>query len=565
MDMRPAPDPVPPLDPATVLSSIGEAVYDWAVPSDDLTWTSGVTRLLHRVDPCALASGACYDRGISPRSGAGRAAHILGSRQIDDGMGVAYALRYALRTADDTLLWLEDTGRWFAGADGRPAAAHGVVRRINAPSEREATQRDLDPLTGQLTLHAFVTRADRLITGAGAGRYSHSVAAAIALHDLARINREHGFETGTFVIGAMARRLAAALRRADAVARIGGDRFMMLLSPCDPAALATLAARFTRAVSATPVATPDGPVEIAVRVVVQPIDASLRDGGHLVRRLDELLDSRAPDRRASPSSRPPAEPSGGASPIGDDDILAALNDDRLVLVYQPIAEAAGETVALHEGLARIRLGNGRLLGAAAVVPTAERLGLLPLLDQRVLELGLAALHSRAGARLALNVSAPSLVDPAWLGRIEAAAGAQPGLVDRLTIEITETAAIVDLAVAARTVAHLKALGITVAIDDFGAGHTSFRILRDLSADVVKIDGAFVQNLARSPDDRFFVRTLIDLARHRAMKVVAEWVRDGETARMLRGWGVDYLQGEYIGMPATDLPDDAERPRRLNSC
>jgi diguanylate cyclase (GGDEF)-like protein len=564
MDLRPASDPVPPLDPATVLSSIGEAVYDWDVPSDTLTWASGAAGLMQRIEPRALASGTSYDCGIAPRSGAGRAAHILGSRQVDDGMGVAYALRYALRTADGHLLWLEDTGRWFAGVDGRPSLAHGVVRQINAPPEREAAQRERDPLTGQLTLPAFLARADRLVASASA--HSNSAAVAIALHDLARINREHGFETGTFAIGAIARRLAATLRRSDAIAHIGGGRFMALLSPCDPAALTTLATRFTKAVSAEPIATPDGPVKLTVKAVVLPVDSSLRDGGHLVRRLDAWLDGHGPDlvRAASPRSAPPAEPPAETGDVSGD-ILAALNENRLVLVYQPIAEAAGETIALHEGLARIRLANGRLLGAAAIVPAAERLGLMPLLDQHVLGLGIAALCRHDTVRLALNVSAPSLVDPAWLARLEAAATQHPGLVNRLTIEITETAAIADLAVAARTVAHLKQRGITVAIDDFGAGHTSFRILRDIAADIVKIDGAFVQNLARSPDDRFFVRTLIDLARHRDMKVVAEWVRDSETARMLRGWGADYLQGEYIGMPALTLPGGAEAPRRLSSC
>jgi EAL domain-containing protein (putative c-di-GMP-specific phosphodiesterase class I)/GGDEF domain-containing protein len=569
MDLRPASDPVPPLDPATVLSSIGEPVYDWDVPSDNLSWAAGAARLLRRIDPLVLASGTSYDGGIFPRSGTGRAAHILGARQVDDGMGVAYALRYALRTADGKLLWLEDTGRWFAGADGRPALAHGVVRQISAPSEHEAGRRDLDPLTDQLTLAAFIARADRLIASASA--HGQSAAAGVALQDLARINREHGFETGTYIIGAIARRLAAALRRADTVARIEGGRFMALLSPCDPTALGALATRFTQAISGEPIATPAGPIAIAVQVVVLPVDASLRDGGHLVRRLDAWLDGRAPAlasaaspaRAASTETAP--DPVSGSDEIRAEHILAALNEDRVVLVYQPIAEAAGETVVLHEGLTRIRLDNGRLLGAAAIVPAAERLGLLPQLDQRVLELGLSALRRHGTARLALNVSAPSLVDLAWLGRLEAIAARQPDIVGRLTIEITETAAIADLAAAAGAVAHLKQCGITVAIDDFGAGHTSFRILRDLSADIVKIDGAFVQNLARSPDDRFFVRTLIDLARHRDMKVVAEWVRDGETARMLRGWGADYLQGEYIGMPASVLCDGAESPRRLNSC
>jgi EAL domain-containing protein (putative c-di-GMP-specific phosphodiesterase class I) len=84
------------------------------------------------------------------------------------------------------------------------------------------------------------------------------------------------------------------------------------------------------------------------------------------------------------------------------------------------------------------------------------------------------------------------------------------------------------------------------MDDFGAGHTSFRNLRELAFDLVKIDGAFIQNIATSADDRFFVRTLIDLAHHLQLKIVAEWVEDEATARILRDWGVDYFQGAHYG-------------------
>jgi EAL domain-containing protein (putative c-di-GMP-specific phosphodiesterase class I) len=95
---------------------------------------------------------------------------------------------------------------------------------------------------------------------------------------------------------------------------------------------------------------------------------------------------------------------------------------------------------------------------------------------------------------------------------------------------------------------MQSCGVKVAMDDFGSGHTSFRNLRSLRVDLLKIDGAFIQNLARSKDDRFFVRTLIDLARHLEIQTVAEWVEDAASASILTEWGVDYLQGNYFGEP-----------------
>ena len=103
------------------------------------------------------------------------------------------------------------------------------------------------------------------------------------------------------------------------------------------------------------------------------------------------------------------------------------------------------------------------------------------------------------------------------------------------------------------VSRVKDLGCRIAIDDFGAGYTSFRNLRKLGVDVLKIDGAYVQNLMRSEDDRAFVRTLVDLAKRLGLKTVAEWVQDESAAKMLETWGCDYLQGALIGLASVDRP------------
>jgi EAL domain-containing protein (putative c-di-GMP-specific phosphodiesterase class I) len=112
--------------------------------------------------------------------------------------------------------------------------------------------------------------------------------------------------------------------------------------------------------------------------------------------------------------------------------------------------------------------------------------------------------------------------------------------------MTETSAISNIDAARRAIAAVKACGAKIAMDDFGAGHTSFRNLRNLQIDLLKIDGAFIQNLSGSEDDRVFVRTLVDLAQHLGIPTVAEWVEDEQAAAILADWGVDYLQGHYFG-------------------
>ena len=127
------------------------------------------------------------------------------------------------------------------------------------------------------------------------------------------------------------------------------------------------------------------------------------------------------------------------------------------------------------------------------------------------------------------------------------------MAERLTVEITETAAIHDVDDTRGFVARVKDLGCRIAIDDFGSGYTSFRNLRKLGVDILKIDGAFVQNLMRSDDDRAFVQTLVDLAKRLGLKTVAEWVQDEAAAKLLARWGCDYLQGALIGLATVERP------------
>jgi EAL domain-containing protein (putative c-di-GMP-specific phosphodiesterase class I) len=116
------------------------------------------------------------------------------------------------------------------------------------------------------------------------------------------------------------------------------------------------------------------------------------------------------------------------------------------------------------------------------------------------------------------------------------------------VELTETAALHLFEENARFVSQLRELGVRVAIDDFGAGYTSFRNLQILQVDTVKIDGSYVKDLKTSPENQVFVRTLVGLAKNLGIKTVAEWVGSDEDAALLQGMGVDYFQGFYFGEP-----------------
>jgi EAL domain-containing protein (putative c-di-GMP-specific phosphodiesterase class I) len=184
---------------------------------------------------------------------------------------------------------------------------------------------------------------------------------------------------------------------------------------------------------------------------------------------------------------------------------------------------------------------------------AERTGLVRELDSRALELALRELEANPGLRLAVNVSGLTTTDRQWLRRLAALVQGRRELASRLTVEITETAAMVDLDESARFVATLRDLGCRAALDDFGAGHTSFRNLKMLAVDLVKIDGSFTTSLQANPGDIAFVAALQNLANACGLATVAEWVEDAATGAMLADHGVAYLQGYHYGRPTVIRP------------
>jgi len=130
------------------------------------------------------------------------------------------------------------------------------------------------------------------------------------------------------------------------------------------------------------------------------------------------------------------------------------------------------------------------------------------------------------------------------------------LAERLVIEITETVAMEEIAELAEFFASFRAMGCKIAIDDFGAGYTSFRNLKTMDVDLVKIDGSYVEGLVTNPDNQLFVRTFVELARNFNLPTIAEWVDSPEEVAMLRELGVDYFQGFYLGKPELSLPLNA---------
>jgi EAL domain-containing protein (putative c-di-GMP-specific phosphodiesterase class I) len=187
------------------------------------------------------------------------------------------------------------------------------------------------------------------------------------------------------------------------------------------------------------------------------------------------------------------------------------------------------------------------------VPILEQLGFIRLIDRYVLDKAFSELSAHPDVRLGFNISGLTAADRPWLRALTSQLRTRPEIAGRVVIEITETAALYDIEESARFVSALRQAGCRVALDDFGAGHTSLRHLQTLAVDTVKIDGSFVHNLGASPDNQIFLRHLLGLAKGFGFHTVAEGVETAAEAAILHREGIGYMQGYYYGRPSLDRP------------
>ena len=273
------------------------------------------------------------------------------------------------------------------------------------------------------------------------------------------------------------------------------------------------------------------------------------------------------------TSPPVADISISNNPLGvaiserDTDILGmvdrAVRDGRVRLAYQPIVSAATpDKPAYFEGLVRVLDENGRTIPARDFIEQIETHELGRQIDCLALELGIEALRKNPNLKLAINMSARSIGYRPWIRTLEAGLARAGTAAQRLILEITESSAMVMPDVVRSFMDDLQSQGISFALDDFGAGHTSFRYLKSFYFDILKIDGQFIRNIHKDSDNQVLVQALVGIGQQFGMFTVAESVETKEEADFLTAAGLDCLQGYLFGAPTLDPAFKISTLRRL---
>jgi len=413
-----------------------------------------------------------------------------------------------------------------------------------------------DPLTGLHNRSSFATQLDthaELVRRYG----SEGALLLLDLDHFKYVNDTLGHQAGDHVIARVAKLLAARLRETDVLARLGGDEFAVLLPKAHVDVARIVADDLLAALRAERIAVPgtsDRTITASIGVAMFERGEGLSGEDVLVSADLAMYDAKEAGRNQvvlhTPGEHAQARMRGRVT--WAQRIRVAIDEGRFALVAQPIIDLETGIPTQFEVLLRMLDDHGDLIPPSAFLSTAERLGMIQEIDAIVVTRAIRAVAAAGAAigdaRVEINLSGGSMGDPQILRVIEnelRETGLDPG---RVIFEITETAAIANIAKARDFADELAKLGCRFALDDFGAGFGSFYYLKHVHFDILKIDGEFVRDACSTRTDRLVIQSVVAIARGLGKQTVAEHVGDETTVELLRSLGVDYGQGYFLGEP-----------------
>lgn len=389
----------------------------------------------------------------------------------------------------------------------------------------------------------------------GEAREQPTALLALGVDNLLALEELFGELLAETVMGALRQRFLTIIPRIAELEETQRRRFLVTLPGFDELAVRGLMQQLQSVAAADPIATSGGLVAVTIS-----------GGCTFVPAGETLQCGRAPALHALHNAM--AEGVGAFRAARDDKdlldyrarlmsvsraTLGAMGPEYLAIAFQPVVRASGShVISYHECLVRLRREDSSLLTAAAFMPEIERLGLAPLIDRQVLGMTLEALRRHPVARFAINIFPQTMQDRAWMQAFDRAVARDPSVAERLIVEVTETAALLDTLRTREFMDRLRVHGVSFALDDFGAGHTSLRHLREFRFDIMKIDGRFIRHIDQDPDNAFLVDALVRIAERFDMMTVAEAVQTQAEARCLKELGVEFFQGFRFGSPSLKL-------------
>jgi diguanylate cyclase (GGDEF)-like protein len=426
-------------------------------------------------------------------------------------------------------------------------------------AQQMAWQATHDALTGLYNRHEFEHRLRRLLAQHSEPARQHAML-YLDLDQFKIVNDTCGHQAGDELLRQLTGLLAAETRDADTLARLGGDEFGVILTDCPLRDARRVAEKLIGVIQDFRFVWRERQFSLGASVGVVAVDSTQSLAGLMSAADSACYAAKEKGRNRvrvyHPEDRDLAQRHDEMTWVSR--LNAALEDDRFVLYCQridPLGRGARGPGVCWELLLRMRDEEGRIVMPGSFIAAAERYGVMPAVDRWVIRRvfnALADRHKRGTGHPAdmfcINVSGTTLSEEDFVAFVTGCFreyGVNPA---SICFEITETAAIANLSEASEFIDQVRALGASISLDDFGAGLSSFTYLKTLHADRMKIDGAFVKDMARDPVDCAMVETIHRVGRIMGIETVAEYVESSDILAHLRRIGVDYAQGYAIHRP-----------------
>ncbi|MBR0719091.1 EAL domain-containing protein [Bradyrhizobium liaoningense] len=449
--------------------------------------------------------------------------------------------------------------------DGGWVATHEDITERKASEDRIERLAHYDGLTGLANRNLFKERIDEAL----AGSLRHEAPFAVLLLDLDKfksVNDALGHQCGDALLKQVAGRIKTQIRDVDTAARIGGDEFAVIVSPGRLSmheGAASLAARLVQVI-AEPYHIDDHPVVIGCSIGAAVVPEHGTRVDEILRNADlALYKSKNAGRNCFHIYSAELKAEADQRNVLEIELREAIWREEIEVFYQPVIELGTGCVKSVEALARWHHGTRGFIPPAEFIAVAEAGGLIVELGDQVLAMACRdAMTMPDDVKVAVNLSALQFASTNLVDAVTFAL-AESGLPQtRLELEITESVFLADTQENLKTLQRLKALGVSIALDDFGVGYSSLSYLTAFPFDKVKIDKSFIDRIDRS-ETVAVLKSIVQLAKTLKLSIVAEGVETSQQVKQLQSLGIPLGQGFYFSkpMPLADLSWQGHAPRQ----
>jgi EAL domain-containing protein (putative c-di-GMP-specific phosphodiesterase class I)/GGDEF domain-containing protein len=528
----------------------GLALYHWNVLTDAMAWSDNAAELLGLGEGNAPVSGTAFTALLEKQFRDCRDAAIVDNAGVDDGNGIVFSLRYRLaaRHGETTGTFIEESGRARSDAQGNMREVTGYIRKLEGDIDLEAGS------TAE-SGSGMVSRDDLLaVLAAAPGKSESGTSGLLVLEilNVASISESYGPAVVPEVVRAVAARLRSVMRGADVLGQIGSSRFAIVLHECTTEQIDVAGARFVAAIRDDVIETPHGPVWVefgASGIVLPTICDSPQEALVLAEETLMLSSFRGDASYKTYEPLPEAQELRQQNRETAAQFIKALRNDRFTLWHQPVVDGASKAPVMYESLLRMLDADDKIIRASQLVPVAEKLGFMHMIDAMVCRSSIDLVCDHQDCRIGFNLSDGTLRDPFAAEQIKGMLRDAGELASRLCAEVRLESHHLNIPNTRALLEFLRESGCQLAVDGYYTLGIDAEILK--FADIVKLEGMICKGIAGRADDVPLLNAAVDFAHRMDVKVCGQHVETQEDADVLIEAGVDLLQGHLFGKAAPD--------------